>query len=126
MSDDDDKHAQKGQKKLFSPLTSYPRSATHGQVYLGKPTERSGQQLRPAKGLHITTIMPPQQAPHSDASLTTALRTLIERIKISITSNSPPGLIAASKEDPWSKAGKYGLGWVYFSIILLILTTALY
>ena len=45
-----------------------------------------------------------------------------KRIHIPISSSSPQGLIAASKQDPWSKAGKYALGWVYFSIILLLLT----
>ena len=45
---------------------------------------------------------------------------------IPIKSNSPPGLIAASKEDPFSQAGKYALGWVYFCIILFLLTFALH
>ena len=70
--------------------------------------------------------MPRHQAPQLDATLTTSLRSLTKRVKIPINSNSPPGLIAASKQDPWSKSGKYALGWVYFSIILLILTSALY
>lgn len=48
--------------------------------------------------------------------------TLEKRIKINITKNSSSELIAASKQDPWSEAGKYSLGWVYFSIVLLILT----
>lgn len=39
--------------------------------------------------------------------------------------SSPPGLVEAATVDPWSKSGKYALGWVYFSIILLILTTIL-
>ncbi len=51
---------------------------------------------------------------------------LTKRINIKITSSSPPGLIAASNQDPWSQAGKYSLGWVYFSIILLVFTGALY
>ena len=48
--------------------------------------------------------------------------TLVERINIPITSKSPAGLIAASKQDPWAQSGQYALGWVYFSIILLIAT----
>ena len=51
---------------------------------------------------------------------------LTKRINIKVTSSSPPGLIAASKQDPWSQAGKYSLGWVYFSIIVLVFTGALY
>ncbi|MCJ1456026.1 hypothetical protein MMC28_006383 [Mycoblastus sanguinarius] len=51
---------------------------------------------------------------------------LAKRINIKITKSSPSGLIAASKEDPWSQAGKYSLGWVYFSIILLVLAGAIH
>ena len=40
-------------------------------------------------------------------------------------SSSPPGLVEAATRDPWQKSGKYALGWVYFSIILLILTSTL-
>ena len=57
---------------------------------------------------------------------TMTLPELTKRINIKITSSSPPGLIAASNQDPWSQAGKYSLGWVYFSIILLVFTGALY
>ena len=50
----------------------------------------------------------------------------MERINIPVTSSSPPGLADAVKEDPWSKSSKYALGWVYFSIILLILTCSIH
>lgn len=40
-------------------------------------------------------------------------------------SSSPPGLVEANTVDPWQKSGKYALGWVYFAIILLVLTSAL-
>ncbi|KAK0288054.1 hypothetical protein LTR35_003528 [Friedmanniomyces endolithicus] len=40
-------------------------------------------------------------------------------------SSSPPGLVEAATRDPWQKSGKYALGWVYFSIILLVLTSIL-
>lgn len=58
----------------------------------------------------------PAQAPH----------TLVERVLIPVTSSSPPGLQAALAQDPWSKSGKYALGWVYFSIILLVFTIAIH
>ena len=45
---------------------------------------------------------------------------LMKRINIPTNSTSPPALVAASTQDPWSQSGKYALGWVYFSIILLI------
>ena len=51
---------------------------------------------------------------------------LAKRVNIPINSTSPPGLVAASLQDPWSQAGKYGLGWLYFSIILLLATSAKY
>jgi hypothetical protein len=51
---------------------------------------------------------------------------LEKRINIPCTNNScPPGLIEANTVDPWNKSGKYALGWVYFCIILLVLTSIL-
>lgn len=40
-------------------------------------------------------------------------------------SSSPPGLVEATTADPWQNSGKYALGWVYFAIILLVLSSAL-
>src|SRR5271169_6688626 len=51
---------------------------------------------------------------------------LVKRINIPINSTSSPGLVAASLQDPWSRAGKYALGWVYFGVILLVVTSAKY
>lgn len=52
--------------------------------------------------------------------------TLDKRVLIPCcNSTSPPGLIEAATRDPWQKSGKYALGWVYFAIILLVITTAL-
>lgn len=58
--------------------------------------------------------------------LSTTTRTLVERINIPVTSSSPPGLAEAIRQDPWSKSGKYALGWVYFSIILLFFTCSIH
>ncbi|SLM33321.1 metalloreductase transmembrane component [Lasallia pustulata] len=66
--------------------------------------------------------MPSIRALLDEATLSTSVASLTKRIKIPINANSPPGLIAASKQDPWSKSGKYALGWVYFSVLLLIIT----
>ncbi|KAI0204268.1 ferric reductase like transmembrane component-domain-containing protein [Astrocystis sublimbata] len=41
---------------------------------------------------------------------------LTKRIDIPVTPSSPPGLIEATTVDPWTKSGKYGLAWTYFSI----------
>lgn len=64
--------------------------------------------------------MPLVRAMLEDASLLDPLQALVKRINVTITGNSTAGLIAASKQDPWLTAGKYSLGWVYFSIILLL------
>ena len=47
---------------------------------------------------------------------------LARRINIPTNNLSPPGLIEAETRDPWSKSGKYALGWLYFCIILLVFT----
>ena len=59
-------------------------------------------------------------------SLTTSRISLTKRINIPVNSSSLPGLIAASKQDPWSQSAKYALGWVYFCVVLFVLTFALY
>jgi predicted ferric reductase len=46
---------------------------------------------------------------------------LAKRINIPLTATSPPGLVEADTVDPWTKAGKYALGWTYFCIVLLVL-----
>jgi hypothetical protein len=51
---------------------------------------------------------------------------LVKRVKIPINSTSTPGLIAAIKQDPWSQADKYGLGWVYFGLLLLLAASAIH
>jgi NAD(P)H-flavin reductase len=58
----------------------------------------------------------------TDDSLVLMNNYLVKRIKIPVNSSSSPGLIAASKQDPWSQSGQYALGWVYFSVILLVIT----
>ena len=50
---------------------------------------------------------------------------LVKRIKIPINSTTPRGLIDASKQDPWAQSGKYALGWVYLSLVLLLFATAI-
>ncbi|RFU30638.1 hypothetical protein B7463_g5693, partial [Scytalidium lignicola] len=46
-----------------------------------------------------------------------------KRILIPLTPSSPPGLVEANTVDPWSKAGKYALGWTYFCLVLVFLVT---
>ncbi|MCJ1486357.1 hypothetical protein MMC06_006534 [Schaereria dolodes] len=70
--------------------------------------------------------MPSVRAYLGDASFAIPVRSLLKRINIPINSNSSPALIAATHEDPWSQAGKYSLGWVYFSIILLLCTCTIH
>ena len=44
---------------------------------------------------------------------------LVKRISIPLTTNSPPGLVQALTADPWSKSGKYALGWTYFASAII-------
>ncbi|KAB8337006.1 hypothetical protein FH972_021310 [Carpinus fangiana] len=52
--------------------------------------------------------------------------TLVERVNVPFNTKfgttNPPGLVEAMTRDPWSQSGKYALGWLYFSIILLAAT----
>ena len=50
---------------------------------------------------------------------------LLKRINVPINANTTPAEIAAVQQDPWVQSGKYALGWVYFSIILLVITIIL-
>ena len=105
----------------FSTAIYLPRQSS-----LGKPDDTVNDwtffNSRGASTGHTHLDMPSLAGSLSSATLTTKLRSLTERVNIPITTTSPPGLAAAIKQDPWSQAGKYALGWVYFAIILLILT----
>ena len=50
---------------------------------------------------------------------------LAKRVNIPINSTTPPALQAAILEDPWSQSAKYGLAWVYFGLVLLVIGTAI-
>ena len=56
-----------------------------------------------------------------DLPMTTS--NIVPRVSIPVNSSSPQGLISANAQDPWAASGKYALGWVYFGIILLVVTT---
>lgn len=65
-------------------------------------------------------------APMLQPDRTLSPPSLVERVNIPYTSTlAPPGLIEAMTRDPFSQAGKYSLGWVYFCVVLLILTIAM-
>ncbi|KAI9721255.1 MAG: hypothetical protein M1812_002416 [Candelaria pacifica] len=51
-----------------------------------------------------------------------AVTSFTKRVLIPYNNTSSPGLIQAHTDDPWEKSGKYALGWVYFSVILLVFT----
>ncbi|KAI9841243.1 MAG: hypothetical protein M1837_000908 [Sclerophora amabilis] len=50
---------------------------------------------------------------------------LVKRIILPDNSTNSLGLDTASLQDPWSQAGKYALGWVYFCIILVVVSVIL-
>ncbi|EGX92362.1 ferric reductase [Cordyceps militaris CM01] len=62
--------------------------------------------------------------PNHDSSVARAAHgvfsRLSKRINIPLTPTSPPGLVQANVVDPWSKSGKYGLGWTYFALALVL------
>ncbi|OAA77624.1 ferric reductase [Akanthomyces lecanii RCEF 1005] len=65
--------------------------------------------------------MAPSNYGHSVAdAVHNALSKLSRRINIPLTPTSPPGLVQANVVDPWSKSGKYGLGWTYFALALVV------
>lgn len=70
--------------------------------------------------------MPATWNPIMEGTPVVSMKDLTRRINIPITSSSPAGLIVASKQDPWSGSSKYALGWVYFSIILLVATSLIH
>ncbi|KAF7518766.1 hypothetical protein PCG10_010543 [Penicillium crustosum] len=48
---------------------------------------------------------------------------LAKRIHVPITASTTAAEAAEMQRDPWSKSAKYGVGFVYFAIVLLIITT---
>ncbi|OQE41873.1 hypothetical protein PENCOP_c004G00328 [Penicillium coprophilum] len=48
---------------------------------------------------------------------------LAKRINVAITASTTPAEAAEMQRDPWSKSAKYGVGFVYFAVVLLVLTT---
>lgn len=49
---------------------------------------------------------------------TRSVSDIVKRLLIPLTPTSPPGLVQADTVDPWSKSGKYALGWTYFAVAL--------
>ncbi|KAJ9134519.1 Ferric/cupric reductase transmembrane component 7, partial [Coniochaeta hoffmannii] len=63
---------------------------------------------------HIQPAM--RNAPHG---ISQSLVELAKRINIPLTPTSPPGLVEAHVVDPFSKSGKYALGWTYFAVAVM-------
>ncbi|PNP49815.1 hypothetical protein THARTR1_09583 [Trichoderma harzianum] len=61
-------------------------------------------------------MAPPMQELTTQA--TRSVSDVVKRLLIPLTPTSPPGLVQADTVDPWSKAGKYALGWTYFAAAL--------
>ncbi|KAL1980640.1 hypothetical protein VTN96DRAFT_3891 [Rasamsonia emersonii] len=56
------------------------------------------------------------------ANIYDSLVSLAKRINVPITASTTPQDLAEMQEDPWSQSGKYALSWVYFSVVLLVIT----
>ncbi|KAF9886251.1 hypothetical protein FE257_011864 [Aspergillus nanangensis] len=52
-----------------------------------------------------------------------SVASLAKRIVIPITASTTNAEIAEQQRDPWTQAGKYSLGWVYFSVVLLAIAS---
>ncbi|KAE8388026.1 ferric reductase NAD binding domain-containing protein [Aspergillus alliaceus] len=52
-----------------------------------------------------------------------SVASLVKRIYMPIVASTTPAEIAEMQQDAWSQAGKYGHGWVYFSVVLLAIST---
>lgn len=62
-----------------------------------------------------------------EGSRTASTVLLTKRVKIPVTSSSPTGLINAVKQqDPWSESDKYGLGFVYFACLILVIASSMH
>ncbi|KAJ5824861.1 Riboflavin synthase-like beta-barrel [Penicillium robsamsonii] len=48
---------------------------------------------------------------------------IAKRINVAITASTTAEEAAEMQRDPWSKSAKYGVGFVYFAVVLLIITT---
>jgi predicted ferric reductase len=51
-----------------------------------------------------------------------SLVSLAKRINVPITASISPAEQAEMNEDPWAQSGKYALSWVYFCVVLLVIT----
>ena len=61
-----------------------------------------------------------------EESVSEPIHSLVKRVNITLYANSSAGLVSAWHQDPWIKAGQYSLGWVYFSILLLVATSIIH
>lgn len=50
---------------------------------------------------------------------------LVKRIQFPEETSWNNAVLTERQRDPWAQAGKYGRGWVYFSLVLLAISTAL-
>ena len=52
-----------------------------------------------------------------------AIRSLAKRVNVPVTASTTDSQLAEMQRDPWSKSGKYGWGFVYFAVVLLVITS---
>lgn len=51
------------------------------------------------------------------------IRSLAKRVNVPVTASTTDVQLAEMQRDPWSKSGKYGWGFVYFAVVLLVITS---
>ncbi|KAJ5203666.1 uncharacterized protein N7498_004545 [Penicillium cinerascens] len=52
-----------------------------------------------------------------------SIMSLAKRVKVVVTASTTKAELAEMQRDPWSKSAKYGYGFVYFAVVLLVVTS---
>jgi len=52
-----------------------------------------------------------------------SILSLAKRVNVVVTASTTKAEIAEMQRDPWSKSAKYGYGFVYFAVVLLVITS---
>lgn len=82
--------------------------------------------LTPLGGVSPIHIDALSNAPAAEQVLLEATHELVKRINLTLHANSTAEQNATFHQDPWMNAGQYGLGWVYFCLVLLTAATVVH
>lgn len=54
-----------------------------------------------------------------------SITSLAKRVNVPVTASTTGKELAEMQRDPWSQSGKYGYGFVYFAVVLLVITSVI-